>query len=261
MRVPLSPPNIRPIEELDNRPLWSVMIPVYNCANYLPQTLSSVLCQDPGMEIMQIEVVDDASTDDDIEALVKTLGNGRIKYFRQPVNVGSLRNFETCINRSRGKLVHLLHGDDRVKPGFYKKLASLFEQFPEAGAAFSNYSFINTAGQVSRDFQLGEQQDGILDSWLIRIAEFQKIQYCSMVVRREVYERLGSYFGMSYGEDWEMWVRIAKHYPVAHTPEVLAEYRGHLGSITWEKSISGEILHDMMTTINIIQSYVPKKYR
>ena len=45
------------------RPLWSVMIPTYDCAKYLPQTLHSVLEQDPGSGQMQIEVVDDASTD------------------------------------------------------------------------------------------------------------------------------------------------------------------------------------------------------
>jgi hypothetical protein len=54
--------------------------------------------------------------DNNIEELVKKVGKGRVSYFRQKKqNVGSLRNFETCINRSRGKYIHLLHGDDRVK--------------------------------------------------------------------------------------------------------------------------------------------------
>ena len=60
-------------------------------------------------------VLCDGSTDLDVEALVMSLGKGRVKYYRQPQNVGSLRNFETCINRANGHLVHLLHGDDRVK--------------------------------------------------------------------------------------------------------------------------------------------------
>jgi glycosyltransferase involved in cell wall biosynthesis len=88
------------------------MIPVYNCYNTIGETIASVLEQDPGKEIMQIEVVDDGSTDGNVQELVERLGRGRIEYFRKDYNQGSLANFETCINRARGKLVHLLHGDD-----------------------------------------------------------------------------------------------------------------------------------------------------
>ena len=42
-------------------PLWSVMIPTFHCARFLRQTLESVLSQDPGPDVMQIEVVDDCS--------------------------------------------------------------------------------------------------------------------------------------------------------------------------------------------------------
>jgi glycosyltransferase involved in cell wall biosynthesis len=118
-RIPSSPPDIPPLFPDSSRPLWSVMIPVFNCAQFLKETLESVLSQDLGETLMQIEVVDDASTDTDVAALVNKIGKGRVRYFCQTFNAGSLRNFETCINRSKGKLVHLLHGDDRVKDGFY----------------------------------------------------------------------------------------------------------------------------------------------
>jgi glycosyltransferase involved in cell wall biosynthesis len=64
---------------------------------------------------MQIEVVDDGSTDADKEALVKQTGKGRVEYYRQPENVGSLRNFETRLNRATGHYIHILHGDDKSK--------------------------------------------------------------------------------------------------------------------------------------------------
>src|SRR5690349_14574480 len=119
-RIPQAPPVIPALEETGGRerPLWSVMIPAYNCAGYLPQALESVLCQDIGKDRMQIAVMDDYSTDADLARLVQDIGGGRVEYFRQPENVGSLRNFETCLRRSRGRLVHLLHGDDKVLPGF-----------------------------------------------------------------------------------------------------------------------------------------------
>src|SRR5215204_402078 len=105
-------PTIVPVPDGGLRPLWSVMIPSYNCARSLPETLESVLLQDPGPRAMQIEVVDDCSTEGDPEALVMELGRGRVSYFRQPENIGHSRNFNTCLQRSRGHLVHLLHGDD-----------------------------------------------------------------------------------------------------------------------------------------------------
>ena len=58
------------------RTLWSVIIPTYNCAEFLKQTLQSVLAQDPGKALMKIIVVDDHSTKDDPEAVVKEFGQG-----------------------------------------------------------------------------------------------------------------------------------------------------------------------------------------
>ncbi|SIR44457.1 glycosyltransferase family 2 protein [Pontibacter lucknowensis] len=258
LSIPPSPPQIAPLQGTLNRPTWSVMIPVYNCAIYLKDTLNSVLAQGIPEAEMQIEVVDDASTDADIEKLVAEVGQGRIQYFKQEQNVGSLRNFETCINRSRGKLVHLLHGDDKVRPGYYTRIEQLFEQFPSAGAAFSGYCSINEQGQVVSHKKPEMKQDGILPDWLARIGEKQLIQYAAMTVRREVYEQLGAFYGVNYGEDWEMWVRIARHYPTAYTPLTLAEYRQHSTSITSSKFLKGEHLQDLYKAMQLIQTHLPE---
>src|SRR5215203_6238715 len=94
-RTPGKPPVIEPVCENEKRPLWSVMIPTYNCIHYLQYTLESVLAQAPSLEAMQIEVVDDYSTDGDVATLVETVGKGRINFYRQKKKCGSLRNFET----------------------------------------------------------------------------------------------------------------------------------------------------------------------
>ncbi|RYZ20271.1 MAG: glycosyltransferase family 2 protein, partial [Sphingobacteriales bacterium] len=116
------------------------MIPAYNCSRYLRQAMESVLSQSPAANEMQIEVVDDASTDADVAALVQEVGRGRIAYFRQPKNVGSLRNFETCINRARGEYIHILHGDDFLSPGFYDTVGELFNQHPGIGSVFTAFT-------------------------------------------------------------------------------------------------------------------------
>lgn len=259
--TPSSPPVIPPLAPDQERPLWSVMIPVYNCAAFLEEALKSVLIQAPSEEEMQIEVVDDASTDTDVEALVKQVGKGRIQYYRQPHNIGSLRNFETCINRSRGKYIHLLHGDDKVRKGYYKKIEELFDRFPEAGAAFCRYSCVDEHGQKVYIKSPEMKQEGILQNWLESIGRHQRIQYAAITVRREVYEQLGGFFGVKYGEDWEMWVRIAKNYPVAYTPDILAEYRKHMASISGSKFISGEYLQDLRSAMMLIQDHLPETRR
>jgi GT2 family glycosyltransferase len=257
VRIPTAAPAIAPLAPSSERPLWSVMIPTYNCTPFLKAALRSVLAQDLGPAAMQIEVVDDASTDADVAALVAELGAGRVQYFRQPHNVGLLRNFETCLNRARGHLVHLLHGDDLVLPGFYRAIGQLFERYPSAGAAFSHYASINEEGQRTQKFDPLEAQAGLLPNWLLRIAEDQCLQYACMVVRREVYEHLGSFYGTDYGEDWEMWVRIARYYPVAYTPELLAEYRGRTTSISGEKERLGHVMTGASRAISLIQQHLP----
>ena len=263
-RIPGRPPVIVPVSPMDVRPLWSVMIPTYNCIVWLKQTLDSVLEQDPGPEKMQIEVVDDGSTDGDVAALVQSVGKGRIGFFRQEKNVGSLRNFETCLNRSKGQLIHLLHGDDLVLKGFYDEIKTLFSIFPHAGAAFTGYTFIDDKCIVTPPGPGLLHEPGIIQDFLEKIAEKQLLQAVAIVVKRDVYEHLGSFFAVHYGEDWEMWSRIAACYPVAYSPKCLALYRGgqgHTTSITSSSLKTGQNIRDIKKVISIIQTYLPKEKR
>jgi cellulose synthase/poly-beta-1,6-N-acetylglucosamine synthase-like glycosyltransferase len=60
------------------------MIPTYNPGRYLEKTLESVLLQDPGPQEMQIEVVDDCSTNIEVEELIRRVAGDRVSVFRQP---------------------------------------------------------------------------------------------------------------------------------------------------------------------------------
>ncbi|ULQ56292.1 glycosyltransferase [Flavihumibacter rivuli] len=256
-RIPATPPRIAPLPTGIDRPLWSVMIPVYNCYGYIERTLRSVLDQDAGPEQMQIEIIDDASTDGDIEAMVHCLGKGRVQYFRQPVNRGSLRNFESCINRAKGYRVHILHGDDMVKPGFYQEIEALFKAHPEAGAAFTRNDYIDERDRHLHSKPNIQENKGIIENWLFKIASANLLQPPAIVVKRSVYEHLGGFFAVHYGEDWEMWARIAAHYPVAYSPESLALYRKHNENITANAYKTGQCIRDIEKVISIIQGYVP----
>jgi hypothetical protein len=236
------------------------MIPTYNCAGYLRETLTSVLAQDPGFQLMQIEVVDDHSNPDDPEAVVKELGKGRVGFYRQSENVGYIKNFETCLQRSRGKLIHLLHGDDCVKDGFYRQMQSAFQENPEIGAAFCRHIAIDEKGYQIWVSDLEQSESGILKNGIERLAVKQRIQTPSIVVRRNIYERLGGFdrrFSCC-GEDWEMWVRIAAQYPIWYEVEPLAVYRIHSKSLSQTATRTGADLRDLRMAIEMMKPYLPK---
>jgi len=250
--------TISPVPKMEVRPLWSVMIPTYNCADYLRKTLAAILAQDPGPELMQIEVVDDCSTNDNPAAVVAELGKNRVQFFRQSKNLGVTKNFDTCLERSQGHLVHILHGDDLVLEGFYDKMQNAFEQQSNIGAAFCRQIFIDDEGNQLALSDLEQDKSGILNNWLERLASEQRIMTPSIVVRREAYEKLGGFDQrLICSEDWEMWVRIAANYPIWYEVEPLAAYRMHNNSNTGRHIRTGEDMRYTRKAISIFKTYLP----
>ena len=254
-------PTIPPVAEEVARPLWSVMIPTYNCAEYLRQTLLSVLAQDPGPDVMQIAVVDNHSTLDDPAAVVAELGQGRVEFYQHPKNIGLMKNCQTCFELSRGHLIHLLHSDDCVRDGFYQKLEQAFSEHPEIGAGFCRSVYIDEHSHWQGFSCMELRESGVLPSnWIERIAELCCISVPSVaVVRREVYEKLGGFdrrCGLS--GDWEMWVRIFANYPVWFEVQPLAMWRKHLTSATGVNAKNSTFIQETFNTVEIIfKSYLP----
>jgi glycosyltransferase involved in cell wall biosynthesis len=234
------------------------MIPTYHCARYLGDTLRSVLAQDAGPEAMQIEVVDDHSTQDDPESVVREVGRGRVGFFRQSANVGITRNFATCLARSRGRLVHLLHGDDMVRDGFYESLQRAFDADPAIGAAFCRQIFVDGNGDWVDLSPLEQPRSGRLQGALERLATEQRVMTPSIVVRRDVYEALGGFDDrLRCSEDWEMWVRIASRYPVWYETEPLALYRMHANSNTGRHVRTAEDMRYTREAIDLFAAHLP----
>lgn len=253
-------PRIPKIHPQVERPLWSVMIPSYHCTAYLGEALKSVIAQALPPNEMQIEVVDDCSTDDDPSRVVRSLGQGRVDYYQQPKNVGHVRNFNTCLLRAKGHLIHILHGDDGVRPTFYQKLGEALLQSPETQAAFCRHIIMDERSNWQIITPLEQQTSGLLSDWLRRILIEQRIQPPSMVVRRDFYEKHGGFderFTCS-GEDWEMWIRIATHSPVWYETEPLALYRKHSLSLNRRTERSGENTRDLARVISIVEGSAGK---
>ena len=254
--------NIPKIPKCETRPLWSVVIPTYNCAKYLKETLLSILVQDPGEDQMEIIVVDDHSTLDNPEAVVKSVGKGRVKFFKQPKNVGKSRNYTYGINVSKGKYIHLLHGDDTVDVGFYKKIQNLFLECHEVSAAFCQCRYINAESCVLGNTELLSEDKGVLKNFIDKIAIWQCIQPPSIVFKRKVYEELGTYDKrLKNIEDWEFYVRSALHHRFAYLPEKLANYRIYAENSSNQSIKEGKLLTDIKQVIKIIDAYLPDEIK
>ena len=98
------------------QPLVTIGISTYNRADgYLRSALQSALAQTyPNLEI----VVSDNCSTDHTEELVSSFDDPRIRYFRQPENIGANNNFNFCLQEARGTFFLLLHDDDRIDPDF-----------------------------------------------------------------------------------------------------------------------------------------------
>ncbi|QMU27564.1 glycosyltransferase family 2 protein [Adhaeribacter radiodurans] len=248
-----------PLVEESVRPFWSVMIPVYNCSKYLAKTLESVLMQAPGEEQMQIEVVDDFSSDNP-EKVVWEVGHGRVNYFRQSQNLGHTKNFETCLKRSNGLWVHQLHGDDYILPGFYDELHEVIQNNQKIGAAFCQNFSINENDQFIGLSSLIQTEAGVIPDFLSTIAYRQRIFTPSIVVKRAVYEDLGGFDErLKWCEDWEMWVRISKYYEFGYVPKALACYRVHNTSNTARYAKNAIKMLDFVEGIKMVNNYLPEE--
>jgi glycosyltransferase involved in cell wall biosynthesis len=208
------------------QPRITVMIPTFNCANYLVETLNSIICQDLGPEIMQIEVVDDCSALDDPREVVKTLGDERVGFFCQRHNVGATKNFNTCVERANGDWIHILHGDDYAKPGFYKKMLNTIDKYgADVGLIFCKAEIIN---EESKTIGYSSSVEDFLkpNNDISSLLYENPIKTPSVLVRKDVYKDIGQ-FNEKYKHvaDWEMWLRAIQKYNGLYIDEALVSYR------------------------------------
>jgi GT2 family glycosyltransferase len=227
----------------------------------LRQALQSVLQQDLGAELMDIEVVDDASPDNRPDELVREVGAGRVGLIRHQRNLGLARNWNACIERAQGRWVHILHQDDRIEPGFYEALHSGLDQ-PNVSIAYCRHTYIDSDGKVIGISYVERETPGIVDDFLRRIASGQRIQFASALVRRAACLEAGGFdTSLVYALDWEMWARLASRGKVWFEPRILASFRIHDKSTGWSLAKKGVAVRDHLRAVALINSYLPAESR
>ncbi|GAB4517638.1 MAG: hypothetical protein OHK0046_24410 [Anaerolineae bacterium] len=245
-------PRIPPVLEGTARPFFSVMIPTIDRPHYLRELLESILLQDPGVEHMQIMVVDNASTAADIGALVQEIGGGRVEYFRQAERVPFAENFNTCLRLSRGAYVHLMHDDDLVLPGCYAAYRAHIEQY---GCSIVLSQIIAMNDQKER---LGVSNpvkvvQGIVQDTAQILWQPDTFALNTLIARRDLYEQVGGYHdGILFGADYEICARLFEVGVVGFLPEPYVLYRFHpkqTSRIYWERDLYGESLPGLELTL------------
>jgi hypothetical protein len=257
------PPPIQPLPDGVERPRFSVMIPAFEPDSRLRISLESVLTQAPPPEHMQITVVDDASPTGSVQRLVRTIDpSGRVDVVSHDRRLGLAGNWNRAIALARGHLIHLLHQDDAVCPGFYTAIDSGFRHADDIGMAFCRSRIVDDHDRLMKTTSRQQWFAGVLNAWLPTIAERQRIQTPAAVVARATYEAVGGYrHDLCHALDWEMWVRIAAHHRVWYEPRPLAIYRRHAANETSRLFATGAVWPDMARAMRINAATLPESIR
>jgi len=200
--------------------------------------------------------VDDAS-DDKPEDIVQSIGAGRVEFFRQAVNGGVVSNFNTCISRSRGALVHILHGDDMVAQGFYVAYRSAILSHPEARTIIGQVIRIDEADRwIGVSSVPLPVEGGAITDFARLQATTQLVQFPAVVVHRDAYERVGGFCTLfKHVCDWDMWFRLGQFSSIATVPRPYGLYRKHNESDTSQQVISANNMREIyfVVSANIIR--------
>jgi len=248
-------PTIDPIPEGIHIPFWSVMITSYKRTEYLAEAIRSVLEQGIEADEIQIEVVDDCSSEniEAIEAIVTEVGQGRVTLYRQPKNVGIYANWNTCISRARGHWIHILSDDDSVMPGFYKVYRRYIETC-KCQVVVGQFAFINEKDQWTGVSTPLQDSDGLLNNALWVMAQGNQIRTPGIVISREAYEQVGGFTtSLAYTPDWEMWTRLAASMKFAYVNRPYSLFRMHSESETSRLILTATSVTDSLAASKIIQ--------
>ena len=233
----------------------SIMIPTYNCAEYLRQTLLSLQAQGDAIAEAQIEVVDDCSTKDDPEAVVREVWGERVQFYRHPANQGPCKNFNACLERAQRPWIHLLHGDDTVLPGCYQQANKISLEFPDCLAVFAPVLFINEKNVWLNVMQpLGPDAQGMLEysPYLWRNCP---VQFAGNLFTKEILALAGGGFDASFvhANDWNLWWRMAKTGRVAYSSQCAGAYRIFAGNHTSTLMKTGKNIDEYLEQLRRLQ--------
>ena len=202
--------------------LVSIIVPSYNCAKYLPDTIQSVLSQT--YENWEMIIVDDCSTDN-TEEVVKGFADERIKYLKNEKNSGAALSRNYALREAKGRWIAFLDSDDMWMPEKLEHQISFMEA--------NGYSFSCTKRVMCKE---DGTLTGIYATSPKRVTKRMMKNYCWIASYTVIYDinvvGLIQIADLKKRNDYAMWLRVIEKADCYYLDEVLAIHRKRPGSIS-----------------------------
>lgn len=215
-------------------PLVSIVIPVYNGANYMREAIDSALAQSyPNIEIL---VVNDGSSDGGATAEIARSYGPRIRYFEKE-NGGVSSALNLGIREMRGSYFSWLSHDDLYGPEKIAHQVALLRSFgAKRCVAVCRTDFVNHESKTIRGPITRLEEDRLLD-WkqaLTHLIDRGGLNGCALLIPREAFDECGSFDeGLRYIQDYKMWLSLFLHgYGMLRGKAVDVHSRIHAGQLT-----------------------------
>lgn len=217
-----------------SEPLVSIMVPAFNSAATIGETLSSLTAQT--YRNLEITVADNASTDGTREAVLAfAKADPRVKYTRHAENIGAEGNFSYCLRQGRGEYTAIFHADDVYSPTMVEEEVRALRAAPEAGAVFTTARSIDAAGRVTGVYSLPAGlrpgADGLyrFPEVFRAVLKYGNFFFCpSVMARTPIYRdviRVWDAARYKTSADLDVWFRLLQASPIVILDKPLLNYR------------------------------------
>jgi glycosyltransferase involved in cell wall biosynthesis len=238
-------------------PSVSICIPAHNDVAVIGDALRSALRQEYAR--LEILVLDNHSSDDTGKVVHEiSVGDSRVRYSRNPENIGMARNFNACIAAATGEYVQILCSDDILEPGSVNRLSMALREHPGAVFAAGGRTFTDSALHPKRVILPSSRQEEISPKTLMRecFARGNVIGEPSAVMFRKSAAGRGFNADYSQSVDLELWFHLLGQGSAVLIPEALCSIRQHEDQVTQANMKSGRIVEDKRLLFRQYVDYV-----
>ncbi len=208
-----------------NQPKVSVVMPFYNCEQYLDESISSILHQT--FSNFEFIIINDASTDESDTIVKKYLHDKRIIYVNNETNIWIVKNLNHGISLAQGQYIARMDGDDISTLDRLEKQVTFLDDHPEIDIVWWSAILINEQwnhiGKLHKPLNHQDILDGIfLYSPFIHPTVLYKKTLISHLWYRQEYH---------LSEDYDLWCRLLLGwYKSANLSDYVLLYRKHAQS-------------------------------